>query len=285
MLERMRRHRATSRGAWPRDGAAFTILELLVVITIIAILVSIMLPSLKKAMLDANSAVCMHNLKEIGQALHIYRIENDGWLPDVNVRRDRADTWFVKLYPRIMTDLNLLACPEDPFRYRWERVEGKTLREETADYSSYGLSSFILTAAKGRLANIDRYTPWRPLDTLLLADIGPDNKFRSPSQPRNLVEPDRNASLLYWDDGVEPYDPLKQAPWLTTRHYDGINVMTVGFAVRSVKTIDMQPKDIRSYYPQCAAGGCTLCSELRTPHFSFSSQGLYWWTGPLPRKK
>jgi len=261
------------------------VLELLVVITIIAILVSIMLPSLKKAMRDANSAVCMHNLKEIGQALHIYRIENDGWLPDVNVRRNRADTWFVKLYPRIMTDLNLLACPEDPFRYRWGRVEGKGLRDEAADYSSYGLSSFILTAAKGRLANIDRHMPWRPLDTLMLADIGPDNKFRSPSQPRHLLEPDRNASLLFWDDGIEPFDPLRQAPWLTTRHGDGINVMTVGFAVRAVKTEGMLPRDIQPYYPQCAAGGCTLCSPLRTPHFSFSSQGLYWWTGPLPRKK
>lgn len=262
---------------------AFTVLELLIVVAIIMLMVGIMVPSLRRAVSDAHSTVCMHNLKEIGQALHIYRIENDGWLPSVEkVEVDRSDTWFIKLIPRIFTETRVLACPEDPFRYRWNGVAN--LRDpRVADYSSYGLSSFILRSGNGRLANLDRRQPWRPLDTLLLADIGPDNYVRSSEPDRRMKEPLRNASLLMWDDGYEPFDPLRQSPWLTTRHGDGINVLTVGFAVRSVPTDKLLGRPIMPYYEKCDAGGCSLCAELELPHYNFSDQGLYWWTGTLPR--
>ncbi len=255
-------------------------------VAIIGVMVTIMLPSLKKALGDASSAVCMHNLKEIGQALHIYRIENDGWLPNVyRGKGRRPEAWFVKLYPAILGETRTLACPEDPFRYRWRRVGGSVKAPEVAEYSSYGLSSFILSGGGGRLANLDRYQPWRPMDTILLADIGPDTYYASSGgRDRKMQEPDRNASLLFWDDGVDPFDPVRQSPWLTTRHGKGINVLTVGFAVREVETSSFIGSKIRAYYPYCAAGGCSLCAELRIPHYSFAKQGLYWWTGTLPRE-
>jgi len=262
------------------------VLELLVVLAIIMVMVTIMLPSLKRAMMEANSTVCMHNLKEVGQALHIYRIENDGWLPNIDgVDSVRIETWFVKLFPRILAETRALACPEDPFLYRWRRVGSEINKPEVAEYSSYGLSSFILTGGGGRLANLDRHQPWRPLDNILLADIGPDSYFAGVGLTQGkMQEPERNAGLLFWDDGCDPLDPLRKSPWLTTRHGDGINVLTVGFAVRHVRTSDMIGKPIRSHYPLCAAGGCSLCAELHMPHYSFANQGLYWWTGTLPRE-
>ena len=153
-----------------------------------------------------------------------------------------------------------------------------------AEFSSYGLSSFILTGGKGRLANLDRRQPWRPMDTILVADIGPDSLYVPRGRGAKARAPQRNASLLFWDDGVEPFDPARQSPWLTTRHGKGINVLTVGFAVRHVDTFDKIGSRIQSYYPYCAAGGCSLCAELNIPHYSFADQGLYWWTGTLPRK-
>jgi prepilin-type N-terminal cleavage/methylation domain-containing protein len=57
---------------YKKQRQVFTLIELLIVIAIIGILVSILMPSLKKAKLKAQTAVCKSNLKQIyvGQMLY-----------------------------------------------------------------------------------------------------------------------------------------------------------------------------------------------------------------------
>lgn len=60
---------------------AFTLVELLVVIGIIALLVSMLLPALNKSRQQAVSIKCMSNLKQVGNAFMMYANDNHGWLP------------------------------------------------------------------------------------------------------------------------------------------------------------------------------------------------------------
>ena len=70
------------RGQDARE-TGFTLIELLVVISIIAILVSILLPALAKARELANRAVCMANIRGIIQAMLTYSQNSGGVLPNV----------------------------------------------------------------------------------------------------------------------------------------------------------------------------------------------------------
>lgn len=122
----------------------FTLIELLLVISIIAILTALLLPALNIARDRARSIQCANNLKTIGTCLRMYADDYSGWGPKYNQNLP-ADAWQdmligytrqgVKLSPFcyseksyatgswIIRPLGVFACPSEkepsynPYKY------------------------------------------------------------------------------------------------------------------------------------------------------------------------
>lgn len=98
-----------------RDNpAAFTLVELLVTIAIIAILASLLLPTLARAKEKAKATKAHAELYGVGLALEMYAEDHEGRLPPVRVdcNTDLADHWCQ--FPVELAELNYLPRGDKP---------------------------------------------------------------------------------------------------------------------------------------------------------------------------
>jgi type II secretory pathway pseudopilin PulG len=78
-----------------RRAAAFSLVELLVVVGLVGVLVALLLPVLGRARAEANRVACMSNLRQLLQAQLMYSSESRSFLTYPNWGHDRqsADVW------------------------------------------------------------------------------------------------------------------------------------------------------------------------------------------------
>ena len=100
---------------FPRRNGGFTLVELLVVVAIIALLVSILLPTLGKAKEQARIVSCMANLKAIGLSYTFYTMEHNDWYPGSAGWGGDPPTWEHRLWP-YYENYGLLICPSDKLK-------------------------------------------------------------------------------------------------------------------------------------------------------------------------
>jgi len=103
-----------------RRDCGFTLIELLVVVGIIALLISILLPSVRNAREQARMAACGVNLRSIGQAVTTCGIENRGYGPTWDDGEGPqghtpfALTWVDVLFEEgFVDDWHVQICPTD----------------------------------------------------------------------------------------------------------------------------------------------------------------------------
>lgn len=87
---------------------AFTLVETLVVIAVIALLAALLLPALSKAKQSGRRTACASNLRQLSVALSIYAGENEGDYPPIST----TNRWPSHLY-RGYENFAVLLCPAD----------------------------------------------------------------------------------------------------------------------------------------------------------------------------
>ena len=109
-----------------RKRSAFTLVELLVVIGIIALLVSVLLPVLTKARRAANTVYCSANLRQIGQAMISYTAKYHGAIPGNPSTTGNflftkwSGSWVVGTDPSTGLAYSYQDCPNIVQSFDWE---------------------------------------------------------------------------------------------------------------------------------------------------------------------
>ena len=115
-----------NRASRARHGAAFTLVELLVVIGIISVLVGILLPTLSRARAAANTVKCSANLRSVGQGIAMYVANYRGTLPNSYIYEGMTNDgvtqtpaaatsgyvhWSYHIYGTNQVNLGAFTCP------------------------------------------------------------------------------------------------------------------------------------------------------------------------------
>jgi prepilin-type processing-associated H-X9-DG protein/prepilin-type N-terminal cleavage/methylation domain-containing protein len=83
----------------PKFLAGFTLVELLVVVSIMGLMASILVPALRRAQSEANTVVCLSNLRQLGAAAELYTAQSQGYFPPAYYNPIN-DFWYLK-YTRL----------------------------------------------------------------------------------------------------------------------------------------------------------------------------------------
>lgn len=229
------------------SAAAFTLVELLVVIVLIGILSALLLPALARARDKGRQSVCANNLRQMGLAAHLYWDDHDGrtfryrgdaarggdvywfgWLErgaEGERRFDRGEGALAPYLPGGGVDL----CPS--LRYSMAHFKLKALG------AAYGYGYNIQLSPPRTEPAYNMTAMENPSERAFLADAAQVNDFQLPAtsehpmleefyyisahEPTTHFRHGRRAEVLFGDSHVAP---LPAAPGSLDRRLPGERV-------------------------------------------------------------
>ena len=212
---------------------AFTLVELLVVISIIGLLAGLAVPAISGGLKSAKAGACLSNLHQIGVATMAYAADNSFKLPDAG---KSSPEWATTLASFMSTSTkskkSIFVCPgcDKP-------VEDGSA---TTVAVTYGMHSGLMPKG-GTASNITSVT--RATEVILAGDVcqNPGNKGWSPyciEQPAIISSQsggrggstDLNSPISYGTDADSG-----NSPWLRYRHGGKVNVVMVDGHAEAIK--------------------------------------------------
>ena len=176
-----------------RKKRAFTLVELLVVMAIIAVLASLLLPALNRGKISAQGARCINNLRQLGLVTQMYWDDNGGnafryrgaytnsgdiywfgWLERGNEETRAFDPRFGALFP-YLGGHGVEICPmlnysAPTFKYK-------------AKGAAYGYGYNLNLSVPLNKIPVNASKLPRPATTVLFADAAQVNTFQAPASP------------------------------------------------------------------------------------------------------
>ncbi len=251
--------RITKKMAVKRGG--FTLIELLVVISIIAVLMSIMMPALTRAREQGKMVVCQANQKQQGLAIQMYAQDNRNEIMPMQTggtTDGTAKLWMLFIAPyissqqgakiqndggywanakdkQIESGLQVFRCPAqtDEFYYNW--------------YLKYGINQVHATYISGSTIRKIKLTQIKKLDQrLIVADsMDKDPKYITLDRTTTTLRSQANRyNPLYGQVGLQvfAYEHLEPVALVADRHNRGSNALFLDGRVQWLKYEDLMFK-------------------------------------------
>lgn len=150
---------------------AFTLIELLTIIAIVAILAAFIFPVLARAKLRAGQAACTSNLKQLGASVYLYAADHDDHTPITKFPQDIVPA--LKPYTRLA---EVFKCPND----HEKREPTGNLAGGASNYAVLGTSYLFIFNGKSLSALSKVFPDWTMATDTFNAHTGDNWQLQSP---------------------------------------------------------------------------------------------------------
>ena len=258
-----------------RSSRGFTLIELLVVVAIIALLISILLPSLTRARDAARMAVCLSNLKQLGLGFALYAEDHRGVLPVLFYQHAPLlrTAWYRTISPYMQhppNDPNKFDIDDPAFGQNYMRCPG----QEPECFRTYGAS----------YPTVFRYEFWFPWALHVKLDNVPAHAYIA-AESNN-----KDWGIGYDYNWFAPiYHPLGWWPdmkWLGGSEFQPVGLRNGGDSHSGLTTRGHGPYNNWGPVHRGGTAGTFLFSDGRSDAVSISAwqanDGDLWGTWPEP---
>lgn len=156
-----------------RKQRGFTLVELLVVVTMIGVLIGLLMPAVQAARAAARRTQCASRLRQVGLGVHLYMNSNQGHFPRTS-HAGSGQSWVETTASYIENVDAVRVCPDDPNRERWLQLRT----------TSYMLSEYLVLDVPDAVRRIDQL---QSTSATILAMEGSDS--RSWTSPYDHAHP------------------------------------------------------------------------------------------------
>jgi prepilin-type N-terminal cleavage/methylation domain-containing protein len=255
------------------NNKGFTLMELLVVIAVIALLLSILAPSLQKAKSLARNVICNAHLKQWGYIWQMYLQDNNGtfhsgWKtlnPGEGVEERREGLWLHVLRPYYGKGDDFRTCPmarklkevagysvcAGGSRYAWgNRTDHVSDEGDPFNYGSYGLNAAVCSDENLTDSPYDDSYYWKSINKVSRLSEVPimgDSGYWKVYPEITNMPPSEYDWLTYNPEAIHTN---YMSAYCIDRHDFKVNFLFMDYSVRPIKLKDLWRTRWHREWPQ-----------------------------------